>query len=124
MGDYYRQNTPAEKFSQLKFDKTIKKPLASSHVIAICMKRDEKESVPEWEEIAAVSCAVQNMWLSCTAAGLGSYWSSSGSALKATEFLQLEDGTQCYGWFFIGVPKEGVALEGQRKPITEKIRWV
>lgn len=124
MGDYYRNNTPAENFSQHKFEKTIKKPLVSSHVIALCMKRDEKKSVPEWEEIAALSCAVQNMWLSCTAAGLGCYWSSSGSAINASEFLRLEDGQKCYGWFFIGVPKEGVTLQGQRKPISEKVQWV
>ena len=29
------------------------------------MKRDLKESVPEWEEIAATAMAVQNMWLTC-----------------------------------------------------------
>ena len=124
MGEYYENNTPTEKFSELKYNKTIKKPLVSSHVIAICMKRDEKLTIPEWEELAAVSCAVQNMWLSCTAAGLGSYWSTSGSALNASEFLNLEEGTKCYGWFFIGVPKEGVTLHGQRKPVSEKTKWV
>ena len=32
--------------------------------------------VPEWEEIAAVSMAVQNMYLTCTANNIGCYWSS------------------------------------------------
>ena len=32
----------------------------SDAVVLICMKRDEKESVPEWEEIAATAMAVQN----------------------------------------------------------------
>lgn len=38
------------------------------------MKRHD--SVPLWEEHAAVACAVQNMWLAATAAGVSGYWTS------------------------------------------------
>jgi hypothetical protein len=41
-------------------------------MIAIGMKRRalaEKE-MPEWEEMCAVACAVQNLWLAATARGL------------------------------------------------------
>merc|ERR1719171_1707501 len=40
-----------------------------SHLIAIMMKRQAKEEklMPEWEEIAATACAVENMYLQATA---------------------------------------------------------
>lgn len=46
--------------------------------IAIYVKKDPKpgKAMPEWEETAAVSCAVQNMWLMATALGLAGYWTS------------------------------------------------
>ena len=42
-----------------------------SYMIAICMKRHAiaGKVMPEWEEVCAVACAVQNMWLSMTAQG-------------------------------------------------------
>ena len=43
----------------------------ASYMIAICMKRHAiaGKEMPEWEEVCAVACAVQNMWLSMTAQG-------------------------------------------------------
>ena len=49
--DFYKKHTPEDKFSEKKLEKTQKKPLQCACVIAICMKRDPTESVPEWEEI-------------------------------------------------------------------------
>ena len=50
--------------------------------------------MPEWEETAAVACAVQNMHLTLTAEGLAGYWSSGGvmgdcAWANAPETLQL-----------------------------------
>ncbi len=41
-------------------------------MIAICMKRraNPDKEMPEWEEMCATACAVQNLWLSATARGL------------------------------------------------------
>ena len=123
LGDYYEKNTPPESFSERKLQKTRKKPLMCSHIIAICMQRDPEERVPEWEELSAVSCAVQNLWLSVTAKGLGGYWSSPKSILAADEFLGLAEGEKCYGLFYLGVPKPDVQLAGQRGDIKEKVTW-
>lgn len=43
----------------------------ATYMIAICMKRHAipGKEMPEWEEVCAVACAVQNMWLSMTAHG-------------------------------------------------------
>src|SRR5699024_4257378 len=53
----------AKRFSERKYNKTKEKFLQSSCVIVICMQRDPKERIPEWEEVASTAMAVQNMWL-------------------------------------------------------------
>jgi nitroreductase len=102
LGAYYKENTPAEKFSEIKYKKTIKKPLQSACVLAIVLHRDPEERVPEWEEIASVSMAVQNIWLSCHEREIGVYWSSPASALNASVFLNLEKNEKCLGLFYMG----------------------
>jgi nitroreductase len=123
MGDYYKKNTPDESFSEMKYNKTIKKPLQSSCVIAICMQRDPNESIPEWEEIASVACAVQNMWLTATSYGIGAYWSSPKSIHSTAELLGLQDGQRCLGFFYMGYYLKS-ELSGVRKPIQDKIEWM
>lgn len=123
LGHYYEKNTPKEKYSAMKHKKTMKKPLQSSHVIAICMQRDSKESVPVEEEIAAVAMAVQNIWLSVAIHGIGMYWSSPKSMTHASEFLGLQEGERCLGILYMGY-HEGEKPMGKRSPISEKVVWM
>lgn len=123
LGDYYEKNTPQEKYSEMKHKKTMKKPLQSSHVIAICMQRDSKESVPLGEEIAAVAMAVQNIWLSGLAHGIGMYWSSPKSMYNASGFLGLQEGESCLGVLYMGY-YEGEECVGKRQAIAEKVVWM
>ncbi|MCH2082283.1 MAG: nitroreductase [Saprospiraceae bacterium] len=123
LGEWYMANTAEEKFSEKKLEKTKKKPMQSACVIAICMQRDPKESLPEWEEIAAVACAVQNMWLSCTAYNIGCYWSSPRSIIEAKDFLELGEGEQCFGLFYMGYHKMPL-IEIQRGDINDKVSWI
>ena len=88
------------------------------------MQRDLTESVPEWEEVASVAMAVQNMWLGCTARGIGSYWSSPKTILNARDFLNLRDGESCLGLFYMGYPNEGLKLPVKRSPIEDKVQWI
>jgi nitroreductase len=123
LSDWYKANTPEDKFSDKKYEKTKNKPLQSDCVIAICMQRDPEERVPEWEEIASVAMAVQNMWLSCTAHNIGCYWSSPKSILQGNDFLQLAEGERCLGLFYMGnhdLPE----LPGKRTDIHEKTVWL
>jgi nitroreductase len=123
------QNTYQEKmitsdFSEVKYNKLGKNPLMSSHVIAICMQRDSSQSIPEWEEMAAVACAVQNIYLSVTAAELGGYWSSPDLMIENIgDFIQLEKEEKCFGFFYIGVPIKGIELNVVKKPLKEKVKW-
>ncbi|MCB9080950.1 MAG: nitroreductase [Lewinellaceae bacterium] len=123
LAEQYRLATPPEQFSEVKYRKTQQNPLRAAYVIAICMQRDPQEQVPEWEEIAAVSCAVQNMWLTCTAYGLGSYWSTPATILQADDFLELGPGERCLGLFYLG-HHQSPALPGKRHSIAEKTRWL
>ena len=124
MADWYKSNTPEEKFSPIKFKKLSKNPGKAGCLIAVCMKRDPKESLPEWEEISAVAMAVQNMYLTCTAYGIGCYWSSTKPALMANEFLGLKDGERCLGLFYMGY-FEGDLPEGSRESsISDKVAWI
>jgi nitroreductase len=110
-------------FPELKFQKTLKKPLQSGCVIAVCMQRDPLERLPEWEEIAAVSCAVQNMWLAASTKGLGAYWSTPSSIIEAREFLQLKENEKCLGLFYIGYRNE-LEFGSSRGPIEDKISFM
>ena len=123
LANWYKTNTPPESFSEVKYLKTQRKPLRSSCVIAVCMQRDPKESIPEWEEIAAVACAVQNMWLTCTANNVGCYWSSPKSMIEANQFLNLQAGERCLGLLYMGYHKLP-DLPGKRNPIEDKVEWM
>ena len=67
-----------------KMQKKRKELTKCSAIIFIIVKRVPNRKgrfMPEWEEIAAVSCAVQNFHLQITARwdnGVGGYWSSGG----------------------------------------------
>ena len=123
LGGYYKEHTTEDKFSQKKYEKTLAKPLQSSCVIAICMYNNPDVNIPEWEELAAVACAVQNMWLSCVPLGIGAYWSSPKSIIEADKFLGLGEHEKCLGLFYMGYTKEGITIPGSRGDIAEKIEW-
>jgi len=120
----YAKHVTGDAFKESKHSKFLKKANASSHIIAICMQRDEEESIPEWEEIAAVACAVQNIYLSLTAAGLGGYWSTPGLMMEHIgEFIEMNKGERCLGFFYCGVPKSDMILSVKKKPLASKTRW-
>jgi nitroreductase len=120
--DLYRKNA-GEKFKKDKYEKLLTTPLLCSHIISIGMKRNLV--VPEMEEIAAVACAVQNIYLSTVAYGIGGYWSTGGVTYddEAKSFFGLQDQDLLMGFFYLGhiqIP----SVQSSRKPIGEKIRWV
>ncbi|WP_031427152.1 nitroreductase [Flavimarina sp. Hel_I_48] len=119
----YKENTPTEEQSDTKIEKTRSKVDKSAAVIAICMQRDPKERLPEWEEVSAVAMAVQNMWLMVTALGLGGYWSSPGTIDQMHRFFDLAEGEKCLGFFYLGHHAEEHKT-GRRDPIENKVEWL
>ena len=119
------KETAGAKFKQDKYEKLQVTPLLASHVVALCMKRDPARKHPEVEEIEAVACAVQNIYLSVTAYGLGGYWTTGGVTYNenAKSFFGLSEEDKLLGFFYIGhvaVPSGA----GQRQPLEEKMKWV
>lgn len=127
LGDFlaeaYKSKCSEKEFNQRKYEEKRKKVLQSGAVIAIVMKRDPNGSLPEWEELAATACAVQNLWIAASHLGLGGYWSSPQSVIGRPGILPLEEGEECYGLFYLGhhaMPD----IPRQREDIKKKVRWL
>lgn len=118
-----RYKATAKKFSERKQQKIKDKFLQSSCVIAICMQRDLKERLPEWEEIAATAMAVQNMWLTASEMNIGTYWSSPALKDEMGDFFNLMEGERCLGFFYMG-HYDNELPEGKREPIALKVEWL
>ena len=123
LGAYYKEHTPEDKYSERKYQKTINKPLKSTHVIAIIMTRDEEQRVPEWEEVAAVAMAVQNIWLGFTEKRIGCYWSSPKSMINSGKFLSLKPHERCLGMLYIGRPSLHPPMP-PRDEMDSRIEWI
>lgn len=122
--DLYKQES-GPNFKQITYDKLLANPLKASHVIALGMKRSANPNIPEIEDIEAVACAVQNIYLSVVAYGLGGYWTSGGVTYKPTAkaFFGLNEEDKLLGFFYIGhvaLPTTG----GSRAPLEQKTTWV
>ena len=70
--------------------------------------------------------AVQNMYLTATAYGVGCYWGTGGVTFypEAKAFFGLGENDKFLGFLFVGNVKEGFAPQGRRNPIEDKVSWV
>src|SRR6185436_10733050 len=126
MARIYRETTPANEFREDKMRKMSENPLLAGAVITIGMARLGGAKIPEVEEIAAVACAVENLALSATAAGLAGYWSSPPlvGTRDFLDWLGMGAEDRCLGLFYLGWPKLGfVPPNAHRSPIEEKLTW-
>ncbi len=119
------KNTAAENFKEDNYQKLLNTPLLASHIISIGMKRHAQQNIPEMEEIAAVACAVQNMYLTAAAYGVGCYWTTGGITFNeaAKPFFELEAADKLMGFFYVGVIATPSA-PGKRLPIDGKVKWI
>jgi nitroreductase len=119
------KETAGEEFKEATYNKLKENPFKASHIIALGMKRGENRRHPEIEEIEAVACAVQNIYLSVTAYGLGGYWTSGGITYneKAKAFFGLGAEDKLLGFFYLGhvaIPSPA----GKRAPLESKLVWI
>jgi nitroreductase len=124
--EVYKTVTEADgTFKQDRYENLLKKPKLSSHVIAVAMKRDEKKSVPEVEELGAVFCSIQNMLLTAAAYDIGCYISTGGITYfdESKELFGLGADDKLIGFLHVGKIK-GALPSGRRKPVSEKVNWV
>jgi nitroreductase len=125
LGKTYLETIRKDDQNDAKLAKLIRRPLLSSVVIAVSMKRHPEEKISELEEIEAVACAIQNMHLTCTAYGIGGFWSTPKLiySQKMNDFLGLDEKDKCLGLFYMGYP----AIEwpsAHRKPLEYNTKWI
>ncbi|WP_405369307.1 nitroreductase [Nonlabens sp. Asnod2-A12] len=118
-----------DKAVPLKLKKLQEKLEVTSAMILIFKSRDVRESIPEWEEIAAVSMSVQNMWLTTHDLGYGCYWSSPKPFADMSKFskITVDDREEFLGFFYIGTyDNDAVGSLGvpERKSIEEFTQFV
>jgi len=116
----YKSVTPSEKYTEVTEQNMAKKATDSKAAIAIIVNYTGE--LPEWEELAATACAVENMWLAASSIGIGGYWATPGLINHIGSFLNLEENQRCIGFFYLG-HHESEPREPVRNPIAEKIRW-
>jgi len=115
----YQNNTPPEKFKQDKFDKLVHMGDQASHIVIAIMHRGNLPAIPQLEEIAAASCAVQNILLGATAMGIASYWGSGGMAYHPVmqQYLSLAPEDLVLGILYLGYSDS--QLPGRRQTSIE-----
>jgi nitroreductase len=114
-----------ENFKEATYIKLQQNPLKASHIVAIGVKRTTTKNIPEIEDIIAVACAVQNIYLSLTAYGLGGYLTTGGVTYKesAKSFFGLDKADKLLGFFYIGhvaIP----SAAAKRIPLEERMSWI
>lgn len=122
--EMYKKVKKGDDFLPHKYENLMNFANNSSHIIIIIMKRDDKERVKEIEEIAAVSCAVQNMMLVATEKKIANVWITGGltyfSILR--DFLGFSEKDKVMGFLYVG--KSDSKAKGKRhSSIDEKTIW-
>lgn len=121
LGRLYKNLVTEQQFLQKKYDSFAEKTSQADCIIAINMLVSGK--VPEWEELAAVSCAVQNMALTAESLNVGAYWSSPPLIHDLDGFLGLKENEKCIGLFYMGYHNEK-PWEPNRTSMDEKVSWI
>lgn len=94
-------------------------------IVALGLAHDEAGRFPLWEDQAALAACVQNMFLMCTAHGIGGFWSTPSflGHPDARGLLDHGEGTQGMGLFYMGYPEGDWPGKGHRKPLEYVTRW-
>ncbi|MBC7556660.1 MAG: nitroreductase family protein [Chryseobacterium sp.] len=101
MAEIYKNSAVEGTFLEKKYLDIQEKIKISAAIVTISV--NFSGLLPEWEEIAATSMAVQNMYLTCTALeNIGCYWSTPAVKDVLGDFLNLEENQKCIGLFYIG----------------------
>lgn len=125
--EIYKEVTPPNKFYDFKYEGYDEKWKRVSHVVAIIAKRDPFKRFPKQEDLVSVACAVENIYLSLNAYGIGGYLSTGDVCYSKSmrDFLHLEEEDVPVGFFVLGIPdEEFVRPPRTRIPASEKTEWI
>ena len=122
LAQLYREKVGAQQFLQKKYDSFAQKTNQAECILAINIQF-HPDKLPNWEEIAAVACAVQNIALTAESLNIGGYWSSPPLIADLNEFLGLQENEKCFGLFYMGYHDEELRPVN-RTPMKDKIKWI
>ena len=117
-------HNPDDPRFDFKKKKTLEKCRLSNCILGIFMKRSTAVSIPEWEEIAAVAMAVQNIWLSCVDQKIGCYWSSPQYTAAMHSFFDLNANERCLGFMYLGPFDHTTLPIKERLSMAKKVEWL
>ena len=124
MGAVAASHESSEESRQAVAERAALKPLRAPWVIAVAVEPSMDPSIPEIEELAAGSAAMQNMLLAADAVGLAAIWRSGWVTFEPeiTEFFGLSARARMLGFIYVGFP----AMEPparSRRPLDEVTTW-
>lgn len=128
LANYYKDSY-AKELSSEELNKKLmflrNYPLNAVCMIGIVLVRNTKINLPEWEEIAAISSAVQNMALTCTAHNIGTYWSTKNVAIDYVTEFGLAENEKSLGLLFLGYYPDDLKIsKKKRTPISKKVIYL
>jgi nitroreductase len=120
----YDQLTPVESRREDKRAKLRGNVMGAPVAIAIAVRIEPGGKISEYE-VAAVSCAAQNMMLSAHQRGVGSFWSTAPVACSSefAAWLGLDDTHRCMGMVYLGYALAGVSPTSSRLPLGERVAF-
>ncbi|MET0262997.1 MAG: nitroreductase [Rariglobus sp.] len=109
--EIYDRMTPVAVRNEEKRAKLGSAPRTAPVVVAVAARVEVNGRIPEIEEIAATSCAVQNLMLSAHEKGLGTFWSTPPVTMSVpfAEWLGLDATHRMLGLVYLGYPLAGKA---------------
>jgi len=118
-GDGFKQNT-----YEAYRERGLSAPVWISVGVQPALRPDGSFRMREEEEVMAVACAVQNLHLMASALGLAGMWHSKGTSVHphVASYVGLTRPSRLLGFFFCGWPAIPWP-EGERRPLSEKVRW-
>ncbi len=121
--DLYQDNA-GDNFMQTTYDNLVNMGTQASHVIVAAMRRGDLPKIPPIEEVVATSCAIENLLIGASAAGISGFWSTGGQALQPSmkKLLNLRDEDHVLGVLYLGY-SDVTAPAKRNVPIQEKVLW-
>jgi len=125
LAEWYRI-AAGDSFSEAKHAKLQARGEKVTALIVLGMEPDATGRIQIQDERMAVACAVQNMYLTCTAHGIGGFWSTPKyiHLPEVKAFAGLTDQAEVLGIFYLGYPEGGEWPRSHRKPLEYVTEWI
>ena len=123
--EFYLKNTAEDKVKKSKLQAFEDRKSQTSHIIGIVVHKNERINLPTWEEMAAVACSVQNIYLSLNTYGIGGYWSTGNltNSQDIRKYLKLEENEDFIGFMYLGITEMKIEMT-KRESIGDRVKWI